>query len=405
MKVLIISPRLPWPPRDGGSIRVFQTLRHLSTRHSITLATSVVCEEDLTYKSALEEFCEKVVVTVHPGNTAEVLSRLCRGLLKGLPLIHGFYYNAELAAQIANLTFETPYDIVQVEFPFMMPYLKTVSPRYPTKKILSMHNIESLRFKRELQLSRWRKRQLLLLADRFVFPNWEEGALQHFNGIITVSEMERKWVENRVPGTIVETVPNGVDTAYFTPNGYTDGEGEPYIIFTGAMDYPPNVDAAVWLCKEIFPELRKHIPTLGVKIVGKNPAKEVLALDKGNGVVVTGTVEDIRSYIAGALAAVVPLRSGGGTRLKILEAMAMGRPVVSTTVGAEGLRVRPATNILLADDPAQFIAHIEFLMKSPTARRSLGESGRRLVVENYDWQLCFGGLDRFYASLCGDGGG
>jgi glycosyltransferase involved in cell wall biosynthesis len=199
----------------------------------------------------------------------------------------------------------------------------------------------------------------------------------------------------------VDVIPNGVDTEYFRPASRVALVRDPYIVFTGAMDYPPNVDAAGWFCNEILPVLQRSVPHIRLKIVGKNPHPHVLELGKRNGVEVTGTVPDIRSYVSGSLALVVPLRSGGGTRLKILEAMALERPVISTTVGAEGLEVRPGTDILIADDAQQFVNHIKLLLRSPERSELVGKAGRRLVMEKYDWRVCLGGLDRLYDTLFG----
>jgi glycosyltransferase involved in cell wall biosynthesis len=167
------------------------------------------------------------------------------------------------------------------------------------------------------------------------------------------------------------------------------------------MDYPPNVDAAGWFCTEILPALKRKIPHLVFKIVGKNPHPQILKLGKRSGVQVTGTVADIRGYVAGALALVVPLRSGGGTRLKILEAMAMERPVISTSVGAEGLEITPGIDILIADDAEQFVEQVQALVKSPETSNRLGRAGRRLVMEKYDWRVCLSGLERLYGTLLG----
>jgi glycosyltransferase involved in cell wall biosynthesis len=167
------------------------------------------------------------------------------------------------------------------------------------------------------------------------------------------------------------------------------------------MDYPPNVDAALWFCNEVLPAVRRKNPLVGFRIIGKNPAPQILALGRRSGVEVTGTVPDIRPHLAGALALAVPLRSGGGTRLKILEAFAMERPVVSTTIGAEGLQVSRGTDILIADDVAQFVNQLEFLVRSADAARSLGKAGRRLAVEKYDWRVCLSGLENLYGTLLG----
>jgi glycosyltransferase involved in cell wall biosynthesis len=294
------------------------------------------------------------------------------------------------------------YDLIQVEFPFLAPYLDAVEPRSRAKKILTMHNIESLRFERELQLAHWGKRRLVLLGNHLFFREWEKEALRKFDGIITVSDLERIWVQQHAPQSMVDVVPNGVDTEYFRPAAAVASASNPYIVFTGAMDYPPNVDAAGWFCNEILPLLQRSVPGIGLKIVGKNPHPHVFELGQRKGIEVTGTVADIRSYVAESLALVVPLRSGGGTRLKILEAMALERPVISTTVGAEGLEINPGTDILIADDAQQFVDDIQLLLSSPETAQAIGKAGRRLVIEKYDWRVCLGGLERLYGRLLGD---
>lgn len=401
MNVLLMSPWLPWPAHDGARIRILETLRFLSRRHSVTLITSVRRIEEVEQTAALKCFCENIVTTVLSDGTGPVLSRLSKGLLSRRPLIQSFYYDADVAEHVRELTSRVAFDVIQVEFPFLTPYLNAVAPHYGAKKILSMHNIESLRFEREIQLSQWGKRRLVLLGDYFFFRAWEKKALRQFDGIITVSDLERRWVERHAPRATVQLVPNGVDTEYFSPASSVASDGYPYVVFTGAMDYPPNIDAACWFCNEILPVLQRKIPSLSFMIVGRNPVPQILELRNRNGVQVTGTVADIRSYVAGALALVVPLRSGGGTRLKILEAMAMERPVISTSVGAEGLEIIPGTDILIADDVEQFVTHVEFLVQSSETAKNIGKAGRRLVVEKYDWRECLSGLERLYGTLLG----
>lgn len=348
--------------------------------------------------AALNEICENVVTVELSNRTGAILSRLLKGLLHGRPLIQSFYYDTQLAGRVRDLTSRMDYDIVHVEYSFMTPYLKAIDPRSRAKKILAMHNIESLRFERELQHSQWSKRWLVLLGDRCFFRTWENTALHDFDGIIAVSDAERSWVQQNAPEATVEIIPNGVDMDYFRPVVALASEENPYVIFTGAMDYPPNMDAAAWFCDEVFPALRRRMPKLGFKIVGKNPQPQILDLGRREGVQVIGTVPDIRSYVARSLALVVPLRSGGGTRHKIPQAMAMERPVISTSVGAEGLEVTPGTDILIADDTERFVEHIHSLAKSPEASNRISKAGRRLVMEKYDWRVCLSGLERIYDS-------
>jgi glycosyltransferase involved in cell wall biosynthesis len=224
--------------------------------------------------------------------------------------------------------------------------------------------------------------------------------MQQFDGITAVSELERTWIQRQAPTTPVALVPNGVDCEYFCPDDAVSAN--PSILFTGMMNHPPKVDAAEWFSHEIFPRLRRELPDLCFTIVGSRPHARVMALGQRPGVHITGEVEDVRPYIAGCSAFVVPLRSGGGTRLKILQAMAMERPVISTSLGAEGLEVTPGVNILIAENPAEFVKHILGLAASPEAACQLGKAGRRLVEAQYDWPICLQGLESLYDTLLGN---
>ena len=400
MNILFLSPWLPWPPFSGARIRILETLRYLSRGHRVTLLSTVRRTEEVEQASALNGSCERIVTTVLSNRTQAVLRRLSLGLVRGRALIQSFHYDSNLAQQVSRLTSQDSWDIIHVEFPFLAPYMSAVSPRSRAKKVLSMHNIESVRFHRELQFASPMARRILIRCDRFFFESWEKRAIRRFDGITGVSELDRRWIQRYAPTAAVELVPNGVDTQYFS-SAWSSKPGLP-LVFTGQMDHPPNVDAVVWFCNEILPILRRKAPGLCIKIVGSKPHQKVLELGKKEGVEVTGEVADIRPYLAESSALVVPLRSGGGTRLKILQAMAMGRPVVSTTLGAEGLDVTPEENILIADTPDQFVNHILRLLASPETASRLGTAGRRLVVQKYDWPLCLRRLESLYDRLLRD---
>jgi glycosyltransferase involved in cell wall biosynthesis len=187
-----------------------------------------------------------------------------------------------------------------------------------------------------------------------------------------------------------------VDTDHFRPVASPRNRS---LVFTGAMDYPPNVDAVLWFCREVWPIVRRRDPALRLEVVGRTPDARVRALNGEAGVRVTGEVSDVRIHLAQSSVVVVPLRAGAGTRLKILEAMAMGCPVVSTTLGAEGLDVEDGSDILLADTPTAFAGAIESLLQSPATASRLGDAGRRLAVGRYDWQHCLRPLEILYERL------
>jgi sugar transferase (PEP-CTERM/EpsH1 system associated) len=401
MKILLISPWFPSPPFGGALIRVYETLRYLSRRHRVTLIAPVANPYKPEQLAPLTDYCESVVAVPVSEAAHAVLRRLAMGLVRGMPFIQSLHLDRRLARSVRRASSGNDYDIIHVEHSFMAPYLAYVSGQTGARTVLSMHNIESLRFRRELQTMRWGARRLALLTDSVLFDSWEDRSIRRFDGIATVSKVEEEWVRKRAPDARVAIVPNGVDTEYFTPA--PPPRSPRTIVFTGLMNYPPNADAAAWFSGAILPSIVARHPEVRFLIVGDKPTPEVLALARQPQVEVTGRVPDVRPYLANCAAVVVPLRSGAGTRLKILEAMAMERPVVSTAQGAEGLKTTDGQNILIGDTPQALANHLCALVESSELRARLGTAGRRLVEETYDWKACFGNLDALYRAVTSPG--
>jgi sugar transferase (PEP-CTERM/EpsH1 system associated) len=396
MNVLFLSPWLPWPPFGGALIRILETLRCVSRRHRVTLLTLLRDPEQRQYVKDLDGLCERIVTSPLSDATLEVLGRLSTGFLRGRPLIQNMHYDRNLAEQVRRLTSLNRYDIIHVEFSFMAPYMQFVSPGSQARSVLVMHNVESLRFRRELRFAKGARR-LALLTDHLFFRSWEEQCLRRFDAILAVSRLEEAWIREKAPAAIVECVPNGVDVAQFQPA--ERHERSRTVVFTGLMNYPPNIDAVTWFCDAVLPIIHRTHPDIQFSIVGDKPTRPVLALGQRRGVTVTGRVPDVRPHVADCLALIVPLRSGAGTRLKILEAMAMRRPVVSTNLGAEGLDVVPGRHILLGDTPEDLARHVVSLIESPELADRLGSAGRDLVQTTYDWSICLAPIEGVYEAL------
>jgi glycosyltransferase involved in cell wall biosynthesis len=232
---------------------------------------------------------------------------------------------------------------------------------------------------------------------------FERKALDHFDLVLTVSEKDRDTFQRLYPSGVRRyfVVPTGVDTEYFRP-GITRQDAGKGLVFTGSMDWLPNEDGMLYFCRDILPLIRRDEPDVSLSIVGRAPTSAIRRLGETPGVEVTGRVEDVRPYIDGAAVYIVPLRIGGGTRLKIFEAMSVGRAVVSTTIGAEGLPVTPDQNILIADDPEAFARAVVQLFRDEALRRRLEHRARELVVEGYDWSVV---ADRLEAALAAAAGG
>jgi len=392
MRILLLSPWFPSPPFGGALIRVHETLRHLSRHHRVTLIAPLAGDPERV--APLRKMCETVVAVPVSETAGAVVGRLATGLVRGMPLIQGLHCDREMAREVRRLTSRDAFDVIHVEHSFMAPYLDHVSRDSRAKTVLSMHNVESLRFRRELQTAGWSTRRLALLTDHVLFGSWEEKAIRRFDGIVAVSGFEETWIRTHAPGAAVTVVPNGVNIDHFSPA--PSPHSSRTIVFPGLMNYPPNVDAVVWFCDAVLPRVLDRHPDVRFVIVGDKPTPQVVALGLRPHVEVTGRVADVRPYLAACAAVVVPLRSGAGTRLKILEALSMKRPVVSTRQGAEGLDITHGTHALIGDSPNEIADHLCAVIKKPDLAARLATAGRHLVETQYDWKSCFRGLDDLY---------
>jgi glycosyltransferase involved in cell wall biosynthesis len=246
------------------------------------------------------------------------------------------------------------------------------------------HNVEHMIWKRLCDVeTRWWRRALLEIEWRKM-RRYESRACARAKLTVAVSDADRAALAAQAPGAGLRAIPTGVDLSYFTPNGYREAPAA--LVFTGSMDWYPNEDAILYFLEQILPLVRREMPGLTLSVVGRNPTPRLLAAAGAAGIRVTGTVSDIRPYVAEAAVYIVPLRIGGGTRLKIFEALAMGKAVVSTSVGAEGLPLVDGEHFLKADDPPAFAAAVAALLRDPERRKALGAAGRRLVEERYSWR-------------------
>jgi glycosyltransferase involved in cell wall biosynthesis len=225
----------------------------------------------------------------------------------------------------------------------------------------------------------------------------ERAACARADVTIAVSEADQHLLQQLAPTARCVAVPTGVDAAYFTPSGRP--EIPQRLVFTGSMDWHPNEDAILYFSEAILPRIRAEVPDVTVTVVGRTPGAHLRAVAERAGIVVTGTVDDVRPYIDEASVYIVPLRAGGGTRLKIFEALAMAKAVVSTTVGAEGLALTPDQNVCIADEPHAFADAVIALVREPARRRALGQAGRQLVEDRYSWERVAGIFDDYCRSV------
>ena len=311
---------------------------------------------------------------------------LLRGVVGRIPFAVLNYTQSEMAGALDRLLSEEQFDIVQLESIHLAGYLPVIrSAAHPPRAIVcDWHNIESEVLQRYSETTpNWPRRAYAWHAARKL-QAYERWFVRQCDLHVAVSERDGEALRQYGTRAPVAVVENGVDTAQFASAG-TDAVSRRRVLFVGAMDYHANIDAAVSFARQVWPRVCPELPGAVFTIVGRKPAPEVIALASGERIEVTGTVPDVRQYYGEALAAVVPLRVGGGTRLKILEAMAAGVPVVATTLGAEGLAARPDADYLLADTDEAMAQAIMNVVRDPAAWSRLAAAGRDLVQRRYDW--------------------
>jgi len=387
MKILVLTMQFPHFPAPGGQTRQFYLLKEAAKEHEITLLTLSPPPSEAAL-SELKGFVKEVIVLkgkyphpTAPNSAALPFSSLFRELLDKEPFeIRKWRTRREIPEYLAQID-EQQFDLIQVEHSELAHWIEGFFPNTP--KILILHNVNYLIYKRFFDITSWGKEKVWALAQWLNMKKYEASLAGNFDKFISMSDNDRRLFLEIAPVADVDVVPNGVDTDYFFP-GEDDNE-ESALVYTGYMGWKPSIDAVVTFCRDIFPALRRTYPDLKFYIVGKDPSEEVKALAQDENVIVTGFVEDVRPYVRRSKLVVVPLRVGGGTRLKILEAMSMGKAVVSTSVGAEGLRVNNGEDIFLADSNQTIIEKCKMVLGDQALRRTMGEKARINAALNYSW--------------------
>jgi sugar transferase (PEP-CTERM/EpsH1 system associated) len=396
MRILYFSPRRCWPRDTGAKLRDYYLASQLAARCAVTYLGL----RDPSEASSEPSPTESGFAAYHTAarESSYTISKLVRGLIGPTPLSVLNYSSAHVSCILSEILQAGSFDAVQIEGVHLSAYLPVIRSAASRPVILSdWHNIESEILHRYSRVHPNPMRRAYAWRTANLLERAETQLLAACDVHTVTSEREREWLEARDSAAEIRVIPNGVDVQYYASSELDQNAPRTRLVFAGSMDYSANVDAVVWFVNSIWPELRDQHPALSFAIVGRDPAPEVraLATDRVN---VTGTVPDVRPYYSGALAAVVPLRIGSGTRLKILEAMAAGIPVISTKLGAEGLDLQDGTHLLLADSADEMIAAIDRLASSPELWLRLSRSGREMVSRSYDWGILGEDLYRIHCA-------
>jgi sugar transferase (PEP-CTERM/EpsH1 system associated) len=382
VKILYLAHRIPYPPNKGEKIRTFHQIQQLARRHTIHLCSFLDDPRDLPGASELREHCASVEVVYH--GQARILLLAVAAFLKRSPFSVSLFYRKALAEKVAQKAATERFDCIIVSSSSMAQYACLV-PRVP--KILDFIDLDSEKWGLYAQ-HRMSPLSLIYRLEAQRLAKYEEEMAHLFDHSIVISEEERRVFQKRVSNGPVAVISNGVDLEYFSPRGNVAPKiSQPVIVFTGAMDYFPNVDAVQYFCHEIFPLVRRELFGARFYIVGRNPTRPVRELSKQANVIVTGTVPDVRPYLAQATVAVAPFRLARGLQNKVLESMAMGVPVVGTTEAFKGIAATDHDGILIADDPASFARHVISLVQADAESwRGFSAQARSYVERHHRWE-------------------
>ncbi len=401
MRVLLITYYLPYPPISGHSIRNYNLFRRIGLKHEVWLLTFSKESVNPEHVARLREFCQDVqILPISDRGALASPVQALRYALSGIPLDLRLYYRSDAAQRITELVQGAYFDIIQIEDSFMAQYHNAIPPTVRSRTVLTLIDVVFDKYDRIYCFEKQLSRRLRLWLYSRMMRRWEPRYLERFDRCVAMSSRDRDLLLALNPRLRIDVVPNGVDTHTHRPLPPPPGNAVPRLIFVGNMDYRPNVDAAVRLCNRILPLIRDRVGKVEVWIVGTNPRPELRLLN-GNDVHVTGRVGDVQPYYQQSQVCVVPLRAGGGTRLKILEAMALGRPVVSTTIGCEGLDAVEGRHLLIADSDEEFAAKTARLLLDQALWQDLSRCARQLVEQKYDWDILAGQLMSLYDELVG----
>lgn len=391
--LLFLTQRIPFPPKKGEKIRSFNMLKELSRNWRVHLGCLVDDPEEMRYDADLAAY----VADAHYAQINPKLARITclNGLLTGEPLSYTYFADHSLKRWARRVLEEVRPEAALVCSSNMAQYLVGNGPR-PRTVVADFVDVDSEKWRAYAEQGDWPMR-LVYGREHLKVLHQEEAIAEYADAVSFVSDAEAQLFRDMFPQLTgkVFGISNGVDSEYFSPeHGFAPlyDTSVPTYVFCGTMDYPPNVEAVIWFADEILPLIRRTQPDAAFCIVGARPSAAVNALNTREGVQVTGPVDDVRPYVAHATASVAPMRVARGIQNKVLEAMAMARPVIVTPEGLEGIHATPGSHVLLASDTADFAAAVLHAAASPDSA-DIGRAARTLVVEQYSWQAHMGKFD------------
>ncbi len=381
MKILWVKTDFLHPTTRGGQIRTLEMLRELHKRHEVHYVAFDDPENPEGLRRSPEYSTRSYPIRhrVISKRSPQFAAQLFAGLFSPIPVAGMRYRSEAMRATITRLTAERDFDAKVCDF--LTPSVNIDDMR---GWVLFQHNVESVIWERHAQTGRTLLHRAYFAQQARRMFAWERSVCSAASHVVAVSSIDESLMRERFGVDSISSVATGVDLDYFERPAASTRNYD--LVFVGSMDWMPNIDGAHWFLSEVFPLIKARRPACKIAIVGRNPPQSLLAETNDPSVTITGTVADVRPFLWTSAISLVPLRVGGGTRLKIFEAMAAGTPVVSTTIGAEGLPVRHGENIRIADTPQQFAAECLDLLENREAQCAMAVNALNLIRANFSWE-------------------
>jgi len=395
MNILLLTQVLPYPPDSGPKIKTWNVIKYLAQGHQVTLVSFVRGDQSDDVRH-LEEYCRAVYTVPMKRSAWRDLRYMALSFLKNEPFLMVRDDRAAMRALVDQLALNMHFDIAHADQMNMAQYAARV---HGARKVIDAHNALWLLYRRLWETMSPGPRKWLLGRDWRLLKAYEGRLVREFDAVLAVIDNDKAALREAAGEPVdITVIPITVDTAQVTPVARYPGAD--HILHIGTMYWPPNIDAVRWFVRQVYPLIRQQRPDVEFDVVGARPPAELLALnDAGLGVNVTGYVADPTPYQQRAAVMVVPLLAGGGMRVKILNAMAEGIPIVSTTLGYEGIGVTPGRDILVGDTPGAFAAEVLRVLDDPDLGRQLAANGRKLMQERYDYRDACRPLDDVYGRI------
>ncbi len=394
MRILMLTPYLPYPLHSGGQIRTYNLLKQLTQKHEVTLFALIKDETEKQYITELQKYCKKVRVfkrSKHPFT----LSNIIRTAVSSYPFLVIRNYVSEVRDAVQEELETNKYDVIHAETFYMMPHLPpTFIPTLLVEQTIEYLGYESYAAKIHPLL------KPILQIDIQKIKKWEKFFWQYCDQLVVMSDDDKKFIASEIgEKKKIEVVENGVDTAWFAEKKRKEPP-QPTILSVGTFKWLPNIEAVTFLVEKVWPLVKKSIPNCKLWIVGASPTAQILNFSHTDpSITVTGNIPDIRDAFTQSHVLAAPVFSGKGTRYKILEALATETPVVATSTAVEGIGVENNKQVALADTAEDMAAALVQLLHSESTRKRLAERGKAYVSQNFDWKLISQKLDIIYQRI------